>query len=144
MSRKRITFNQEKKDTSEIGHTNDAQAAKEETKVQDEPHMLDSSKRVNMKKKSAKQAYIAFLPEKYQPLVEDDIVDLPRDDNIKKIQDKYKMLPSIDCLQNMGKALRKSWKCLVVGLQNLSTAYAMPLGATATIVSDIHRARAHV
>lgn len=90
MSRKRITFNQEKKDTSEIGHTNDAQAAKEETKVQDEPHMLDSSKRVNMKKKSAKQAYIAFLPEKYQPLVEDDIVDLPRDDNIKKIQDKYK------------------------------------------------------
>uniref|UniRef100_A0A8C1QDW2 Uncharacterized protein n=1 Tax=Cyprinus carpio TaxID=7962 RepID=A0A8C1QDW2_CYPCA len=131
MSRKRITFNQEKKDTSEIGHTNDAQAAKEETKVQDEPHMLDSSKRVNMKKKSAKQAYIAFLPEKYQPLVEDDIVDLPRDDNIKKIQDKYK-------------TLRKSWKCLVVGLQNLSTAYAMPLGATATIVSDIHRARAHV
>uniref|UniRef100_A0A8C2BAK3 Uncharacterized protein n=1 Tax=Cyprinus carpio TaxID=7962 RepID=A0A8C2BAK3_CYPCA len=131
MSRKRIKFNQEKKDTSEIGHTNDAQAAKEETKVQDEPHMLDSSKRVNMKKKSAKQAYIAFLPEKYQPLVEDDIVDQPRDDNIKKIQDKYK-------------TLRKSWKCLVDGLQNLSTAYAMPLGATATIVSDIHRARAHV
>jgi len=41
----------------------------------------------------------------------------------------------------MGKALRYSWKCLVVGLQNLSTAYSMPLGAAATIVPDLQRAR---
>ncbi|XP_016323397.1 uncharacterized protein C1orf115 homolog [Sinocyclocheilus anshuiensis] len=139
MSRKRVKFKRKKKDKSKTVHTNDDQAAKEEIKVQDEPHMLDSSKRANKKKKSAKQAHTAFLPEKYQPLVEDDIVDQPRDDNIKKKQDKYKKLR-----KNIGTALRYSWKCLVVGLQNLSTAYSMPQGATATIVPDIHRARAHV
>ncbi|KAL1258349.1 hypothetical protein QQF64_011593 [Cirrhinus molitorella] len=59
--------------------------------------------------------------------------------NIKKKQDKYKKLR-----KNMGKALRYSWKCLVVGLQNLSTAYSMPLGVGATIVPDIQRAKAHI
>ncbi|XP_026104372.1 LOW QUALITY PROTEIN: uncharacterized protein C1orf115 homolog [Carassius auratus] len=138
MYRKRVEFKQEKKNKSKTVHTDDDQATEEEINVQDEPHMLDSSKRVNEKKKSAKQAHIAFLPEKYQPLVEDD-TDPPRDDHIKKKHDKYKKLR-----KNMGKALRYSWECLVVGLQNLSTAYSMPLGATATIVPDIHRARAQV
>jgi len=49
--------------------------------------------------------------------------------------------PTLLFLQNMGKALRYSWKCLVVGLQNLSTAYSMPLGASAAIVPDLQRAR---
>ncbi|XP_026141947.1 uncharacterized protein C1orf115 homolog [Carassius auratus] len=143
MSLKRVKSkrksNHKKKNKSKIVSSNYDQPAKEELKVQDEPPVLNSSTSVNKKKKSAKQARIAFLPEKYQPLVEDEIVDHPRDDNIKKKQDKYKKLR-----KNMGKALRYSWKCLVVGLQNLSTAYSMPLGAGATIVPDIHRARAHV
>lgn len=94
MSPKRVKFksksNHKKKNKSKIASTNDDQPAKEEIKVQDELLVLNSSTSVNKKKKSAKQARIAFLPEKYQPLVEDDIVDQPRDDNIKKIQDKYK------------------------------------------------------
>lgn len=94
MSPKRVKFkrksNHKKKNKSRIASTNDDQPAKEEIKVQDESLVLNSSTSVNKKKKSAKQARIAFLPEKYQPLVEDDIVDQPRDDNIKKIQDKYK------------------------------------------------------
>ncbi|XP_073683407.1 required for drug-induced death protein 1 [Garra rufa] len=143
MSRKRVKLKRKskhrKKDKSKTVPTNDDQPAKEEIKVQDDPQRLDSSKCENKKKKSAKQVHIAFLPEKYQPLVEDDVVDQPRDDNIKKKQDKYKKLR-----KNMGKAFRYTWKCLVVGLQSLSTAYSMPLSAGATIVPDIHRARAHV
>ncbi|KAF4102314.1 required for drug-induced death protein 1 [Onychostoma macrolepis] len=142
MSRKRVKSKRrskrKKEDKSKIVPTNDDQPAKEEIKGQDEPLVRNSSTSANKKKKFAKQAQIAFLPEKYQPLVEDDI-DQPRDDNIKKKQDKYKKLR-----KNMGKALRYSWKCLVVGLQNLSTAYSMPLGVGVTIVPDIHRARAHV
>ncbi|KAK7153130.1 hypothetical protein R3I93_011130 [Phoxinus phoxinus] len=136
MSRKRVKFKRKskhrKEDRSKIVPINDAQSAEEGIKT------LESTKCVSKKEKSAKQVHIAFLPEKYQPLVEDDI-DQPRDDNIKKKQDKYKKLR-----KNVGKALRYSWKCLVVGLQNFSTAYSMPLGAATTIVPDIHRARSHV
>ncbi|KAK2878372.1 hypothetical protein Q8A67_019163 [Cirrhinus molitorella] len=142
MARKRVKLKRKskhKKNKTKTVPTNDNQPAKEEIKVQDEPQRLDSSKCENKKKKSAKQVHIAFLPEKYQPLVEDDVVDQPRDDSIKKKQDKYKKLR-----KNMGKALRYSWKCLVVGLQNLSTAYSMPLGVGATIVPDIQRAKAHI
>lgn len=42
--------------------------------------------------------------------------------------------------QNVGKALRYSWKCLVVGLQNVSLGYSMPVSA---IVPEIHRVRSH-
>lgn len=98
MSRKRVKCKRKskhkKKDKSKIVPTNDDQPAKEEIKVQDEPLVLKSSTSVNKKKKFAKQAHIAFLPEKYQPLVEDDI-DQPQDDNIKKKQDKYKKLRKV-------------------------------------------------
>ncbi|XP_051723071.1 required for drug-induced death protein 1 [Ctenopharyngodon idella] len=143
MSRKRVKFKRKskhrKEDKSKIIPMNDAQSAKEGIKAQDEPHILDSTKCVSKKEKSAKQVHIAFLSEKYQPLVEEDVVDQPRDDNIKKKQHKCKSLR-----KNVGKALRYSWKCLVVGLQNLSTAYSMPLGVAATIVPDIQRTRSHV
>lgn len=73
----------------------DAQSAKEGIKAQDEPHILDSTKCVSKKEKSAKQVHIAFLSEKYQPLVEEDVVDQPRDDNIKKKQHKCKSLRKV-------------------------------------------------
>lgn len=98
MSRKRVKCKRKskhkKKDKSKIVPTNDDQPAKEEIKVQDEPLVLNSSTSVNKRKKSSKQAHIAFLPEKYQPLVEDDS-DQPRDDKIKKKQDKYKKLRKV-------------------------------------------------
>lgn len=98
MSRKRVKCKRKskhkKKDKSKIVPTNDDQPAKEEIKVQDEPLVLNSSTSVNKKQKFSKQAHIAFLPEKYQPLVEDDI-DQTRDDNIKKKQDKYKKLRKV-------------------------------------------------
>ncbi|CAM4645268.1 hypothetical protein PO909_011848 [Leuciscus waleckii] len=136
MSRKRVKFKRKskhrKEDRSKIVPIKEAQSAEEGIKT------LESTKCASKTEKSAKQVHVAFLPEKYQPLVEDDI-DQPRDDNCKKKQDKYKKLR-----KNVGKALRYTWKCLVVGLQNLSTAYSMPLGVAATIVPDIHRARSHV
>lgn len=95
MSRKRVKLKRKSKhrkgDKSKIIPINDAQSAKEGIKAQDEPHMLDVSK----KEKSAKQVHIAFLPKKYQPLVEEDVVDQPQDDNIKKKQDKYKSLRKV-------------------------------------------------
>ncbi|XP_051578124.1 required for drug-induced death protein 1 [Myxocyprinus asiaticus] len=123
-----------KHDKIKMVKIDDNQQTKEGT--EDEPHLLDS---MNKKEKSAKQVHIAFLQEKYEPLIEEEITDKQTDDCIKKKQDKYKKFR-----KNMGKALRFSWKCLVVGLQNFSTAYSMPLCAAATVVPEIHRARPHV
>lgn len=99
MSRKRVKFKRKskhrKEDKSKIIPMNDAQSAKEGIKAQDEPHILDSTKCVSKKEKSAKQVHIAFLSEKYQPLVEEDVVDQPRDDNIKKKQHKCKSLRKV-------------------------------------------------
>lgn len=41
-------------------------------------------------------------------------------------------------LQNVGKALRYSWKCLMLGLQNFTVGYSTPLSAAASIVPDFH------
>ncbi|XP_052001628.1 required for drug-induced death protein 1 [Xyrauchen texanus] len=141
MTRKRVKLNRKSKrkkdDKIQIVNIDDNQQTSEGTK--DKPHLLDSSECKNKKEKSTKQVHIAFLPEKYEPLIEDEITDKQTDNCIKKEQDKYKKFR-----KNMGKALRFSWKCLVVGLQNFSTAYSMPLSAAATVVPEIHRARSHV
>lgn len=94
MSRKRVKCKRKSKhrqeDRSKIVPIKDTQSAEEGIET------LESTKCVSKKEKSAKQVHIAFLPEKYQPLVEDDI-DQPRDDNIKKKQDKYKKLRKVRC-----------------------------------------------
>ncbi|XP_056333105.1 required for drug-induced death protein 1 [Danio aesculapii] len=142
MPRKRVKYKRKSKDKkgdkSKIVPSKADQPPAEVIKAQHQSHVLDQSlKSVNKKEKSAKQVHIAFLQEKYEPLVEEDISDQPRDDNSKKKQDKYKKFR-----KNVRKAFRYSWKCLVVGLQNLSTAYSMPLGVS--VVPEVHRARAHV
>ncbi|NP_001122274.1 uncharacterized protein C1orf115 homolog [Danio rerio] len=142
MPRKRVKYkrrsNNKKGDKCKIVATKGDQPPVEGVKAQDQSHVLDQSlKSVNKKEKSAKQVHIAFLQEKYEPLVEEDISDQPRDDNSKNKQDKYKKLR-----KNVRKAFRYSWKCLVVGLQNLSTAYSMPLGVS--VVPEVQRARAQV
>lgn len=95
MSRKRVKYKRRSKhkkgDKSKIVPTKVDQPPAEGITAQDESHVPDQSlKSVIKKEKSAKQVHIAFLQEKYEPLVEDDIADQPRDYNSKKKQEKYK------------------------------------------------------
>ncbi|XP_017549838.1 uncharacterized protein C1orf115 homolog [Pygocentrus nattereri] len=85
-------------------------------------------------KKSAKQVHIAVLPDKYEPLEEDQSVDISQEESAEKKQKKYKTFR-----KNVGKALRYSWKCLVAGLQTFSTGYSGPLSAAATLVPQVQR-----
>lgn len=140
MSRKHVKLGRKskhkKEDKSKIVDIDEDQQAKGINKTPDETHLLDLPTCAKKKEKSAKRVHVAFLPEKYEPLLEDEITGKPRKINVKKKQDKYKKFR-----KNVGKALRYSWKCLVVGLQNVSMGYSMPVSA---IVPEIHRARSHV
>uniref|UniRef100_A0A4W6CP63 Uncharacterized protein n=1 Tax=Lates calcarifer TaxID=8187 RepID=A0A4W6CP63_LATCA len=42
--------------------------------------------------------------------------------------------------QNIGKALRFSWRCLMAGLQNMASTYSTPLSAMSTVVTEVNRA----
>ncbi|KAG7328198.1 hypothetical protein KOW79_008142 [Hemibagrus wyckioides] len=87
------------------------------------------------KQKTSKQVHFTVLPDRYEPLEEDRASDTAIDEN-KDNQEKYKRFR-----KNFGKALRYTWKCLVVGLQSFSTSYSGPLSAASTLVPDIQRTK---
>lgn len=43
--------------------------------------------------------------------------------------------------QNVGKALRATWKCLMLGLYNFALGYSTPITVAATFVPDFHPGR---
>lgn len=43
--------------------------------------------------------------------------------------------------QNVGKALRATWKCLMLGLYNFALGYSTPITVAATFVPDYHPGR---
>ncbi|KAK2885433.1 hypothetical protein QQF64_021199 [Cirrhinus molitorella] len=78
---------------------------------------------------------LTLLPERspYEPLVEDDSQHKLREEKKAKKKEKYKKYR-----KNVGKALRYSWKCLMLGLQNFTVGYSTPYSATASVVPDFH------
>ncbi|XP_042569400.1 uncharacterized protein C1orf115-like [Cyprinus carpio] len=83
----------------------------------------------------ARDLRYTLLPERsaYEPLVEDDIQHKIKEEKKAKKKEKYKKYR-----KNVGKALRYSWKCLMLGLQNFTVGYSTPLSAAASIVPDFH------
>ncbi|XP_052450613.1 uncharacterized protein si:dkey-126g1.9 [Carassius gibelio] len=69
----------------------------------------------------------------YEPLVEDDSQHKLKEEKKAKKKEKYKKYR-----KNVGKALRYSWKCLMLGLQNFTVGYSTPLSAASSIVPDFH------
>ncbi|XP_064195268.1 required for drug-induced death protein 1-like [Anguilla rostrata] len=98
----------------------------------------EGSNRKN-KDKSSKEIHFAFLPERYEPLTEDDEARerMKEEKRIKKKQ-KYKKYR-----KNVGKALRFSLRCLVAGLQSFTTGYSTPLSAAAAVIPELVPSRAH-
>ncbi|KAI4872244.1 hypothetical protein NFI96_034393 [Prochilodus magdalenae] len=97
-----------------------------------EPHR--QKKKTAKKERSAKKVHIALLPDRYEPLEEDQTDLTEKEEESTKKKQKYKKFR-----KNVGKAFRYSWKCLVVGLQSFSAAYSGPLSAAATLVPQVQR-----
>ncbi|XP_057678605.1 required for drug-induced death protein 1-like [Corythoichthys intestinalis] len=71
-----------------------------------------------------REVHLAFRAERYQPLVEEDVKE-----EKKTKKEKYKRVK-----KNVGKALRSTWKCLMLGLYNFALGYSTPVTAAATFV----------
>ncbi|CAL8391743.1 uncharacterized protein C1orf115-like [Gadus morhua] len=74
-----------------------------------------------------RDVHLAFLPERYQPLVDKEAEQEAKEARKLKKKEKYKKVK-----KRAGRAWRGSWKCLMLGLHNFALAYTTPLTAAAT------------
>ncbi|RVE55820.1 hypothetical protein OJAV_G00229740 [Oryzias javanicus] len=74
----------------------------------------------------------AFQQEKYEPLMDDEY----KEERKKKKKENYKKVK-----KNVGKALRITWKCFMLGLYNFALGYAAPVTVTAAFGTDSNLGR---
>ncbi|XP_067901926.1 uncharacterized protein [Heterodontus francisci] len=84
---------------------------------------------------NSKKVHIAFLPDKYEPLVEylgESLNDNSKAD--KKYERKQKLKK---CRKNFFKVLRTGWKYFVLGIQEFANNYTAPYGTTFTVITEM-------
>ncbi|CAK6961937.1 required for drug-induced death protein 1 [Scomber scombrus] len=86
--------------------------------------------------KSHREIHFAFLPERYEPLMDEEAQMKEKEEKKKRKKEKYKKVK-----KNVGKALRSTWKCLMLGLYNFALGYSTPITVAATFVPDFHPGR---
>ncbi|CAL8315918.1 unnamed protein product [Lota lota] len=74
-----------------------------------------------------RDVHFAFLPERYEPLIDNEAEQEAKEASRLKKKEKYKKVK-----KRVGKAWRGSWKCLMLGLHNFALAYTTPITAAAT------------
>lgn len=92
--------------------------------------------------KTSKEVYFAVLPDRYEPLIEEEEDEdeteeerrKRKEEKKRKKKKKYKKYR-----KNFGKALRLSWRCLMLGLQSMASTYSTPLSAVSTVVTEVNR-----
>ncbi|XP_034467459.1 uncharacterized protein C1orf115 homolog [Hippoglossus hippoglossus] len=93
------------------------------------------------KQKSSKEVYFSVLPDKYEPLIEEaeEERETPEERRKRKEEKKRKKKRKYKKYRkNVGKALRFSWSCLMIGLQNMASVYTTPASAVATVVTVVN------
>ncbi|XP_074541408.1 required for drug-induced death protein 1-like [Halichoeres trimaculatus] len=86
--------------------------------------------------KCHREINFAFLPERYETLVDDEAHAKAKEEKKRKKKEKYKKVK-----KNVGKAMRATWKCLMLGLYNFALGYSTPITVAATFVPDFHPGR---
>lgn len=93
----------------------------------------DNSRQIE---KSRREIHFAFLPERYKPLIDEEAQVKAKEEKKKRKKEQYKKVK-----KNVGKALRATWKCLMLGLYNFALGYSTPITVAATFVPDFHPGR---
>uniref|UniRef100_UPI0037E848E2 required for drug-induced death protein 1-like n=1 Tax=Semicossyphus pulcher TaxID=241346 RepID=UPI0037E848E2 len=86
--------------------------------------------------KCHRDIHFAFLPERYETLMDDEAHAKAKEEKKKRKKEKYKKVK-----KNVGKAMRATWKCLMLGLYNFALGYSTPITVAATFVPDFHPGR---
>ncbi|XP_030265141.1 uncharacterized protein C1orf115-like [Sparus aurata] len=90
--------------------------------------------------KCSKEVYFSVLPDQYEPLIEEEEEETAEERRKRKEEKKKKKKQRCKKYRkNLGKALRFSWRCLMAGLQSMASAYATPLSAVSTVVTEVNR-----
>uniref|UniRef100_A0A1A8BBP9 Chromosome 1 open reading frame 115 n=2 Tax=Nothobranchius kadleci TaxID=1051664 RepID=A0A1A8BBP9_NOTKA len=76
-----------------------------------------------------REIHFSIGPEKYEPLMDDEVKEKKKNENYKKVK------------KNVGKALRTTWKCLMLGFYNFALAYSTPITVAAAFSPDFHHDR---
>ncbi|KAM9798083.1 required for drug-induced death protein 1-like [Neosynchiropus ocellatus] len=79
-----------------------------------------------------REIHFGFSSEQYEPLVDEG----SKEEKKRRKKEKYKKVR-----KNVGKALRTTWKCLMLGLYNFALGYSTPVTVAATFVPDFHTGR---
>ncbi|XP_029942447.1 uncharacterized protein C1orf115-like [Salarias fasciatus] len=88
--------------------------------------------------KTSKEVYFAVLPDKYEPLIEEVEEETAEDRKRRKEEKKERKKKKYKKYRkNVGKALRFSWRCLLAGLQSMTSVYAAPPSAVATAFTGV-------
>ncbi|XP_029966085.1 uncharacterized protein C1orf115 homolog [Salarias fasciatus] len=88
------------------------------------------------KEKHLRELQLAFLPEKYEKLIDDEDKVKAKEEKKKRKKENYKKVR-----KNVGKALRATWKCFKLGLYNFALAYSTPITVAAAFAPDFHPGR---
>ncbi|XP_049625498.1 required for drug-induced death protein 1 [Suncus etruscus] len=78
--------------------------------------------------RSARRVHLAVLPERYEPLEEVAPADKPK----KRYRQKLKKYG-----KNVGKAISKGCRYVVLGLQGFAAAYSAPFGVATSVVTFV-------
>ncbi|KAM9766794.1 required for drug-induced death protein 1 [Menidia menidia] len=92
--------------------------------------------------KTSKEVYFCVLPDKYQPLIEEEERDESQEEREKRREEKRRKRKTRfkKYRKNVGGALRLGWRCLLTGLQSMASTYSTPLSAVATVATQAQRA----
>ncbi|XP_033933640.1 required for drug-induced death protein 1-like [Pseudochaenichthys georgianus] len=95
------------------------------------------------KKQTSKEVCFSVLPDRYEPLIEEEEEETQEERRKRKEEKKRRKTKRYKKIRkNVGKALRVSWRCLVLGLQNMAAVYSTPSSALSTVVSEVQRSKA--
>ncbi|XP_068458099.1 uncharacterized protein C1orf115 homolog [Clinocottus analis] len=99
----------------------------------------DAAPSPEKKEKNSKEVFFSVLPDRYDPLIEEEEEETPEERRKRKEETKRRKKKKYKKYRkNVGRALRFSWRCLLLGLQNMASVYSA--SATGVMMTQVHRA----
>ncbi|KAK5891000.1 hypothetical protein CgunFtcFv8_018298 [Champsocephalus gunnari] len=93
--------------------------------AQDQEEEAAAPTETKKKKQTSKEVCFSVLPDRYEPLIEEEEEETQEERRKRKEEKKRRKTKRYKKIRkNVGKALRVSWRCLVLGLQNMVAVYS--------------------